>query len=424
MVVLAVLLTSCDKDNSGGTGSEPETTVLDMIQSNSNLQAFEEMITGTDLADLLASAGPLTIFAPGDAALNQLPDGYLESLTTEQHTDILKYHVYMGNYNVINEIKQEAITSAQGDQLFIEIGQSNGNLVNGNARFVTTNIEADNGRIHIIDTLLLPDAYGTVSQNISKRYAYRNFTGRLEAAGLLNTLNTQDDITLLASPDLAIDVLETQLGMALTDEQWSRIMKYHMLDRDVSIYGPTTRMTLTTMSGDSVYLWVGNEKEFQFNNSDFSANVITGTNGAIIAVAGVMLPDPFLDVLTLMGKRLNLKTMRHAFAVARLTGTLYDRNAEFTILVPKDNVPGVNDWPTTEAELAEVLKYYVINEKLMSDDLHDGQTITTWHGDPISVERSGSVITINGTATVTLTDLEARNGVVHVINGTITPPAE
>ncbi len=424
-ILFSFSLTGCKDNNTTSFPVDEDTTVLDLIETNSNLETFSNLIKGTSIATTLSGSGPVTVFAPSDEVFAQLPEGYLQGLTAEEMWDILRYHIYGNEYPIINEIKREAISSIQGDKLFMEIGQSSGTLINGTVKFTTTNIEADNGIIHIIDGLLLPDKFGTLADNIEKRYDNRSFFAQMAQSGLTDMLNEPGNKTLLASHDLALNRLESEMGVTLTQDEWREIMLYHILDQDITGAGTGTKTALVTMSGDSVYLTIDEPGKFTFNNSwrEEPLELIEGTNGKIFFVDGVMLPDKYIDVLTLMGKRFNLKTTRAAFADAKLTGTLYNSNASFTVFVPRDEVPELNNWPDTEAELAEILKYHVLNVKLTADQLQDGQSYTTWHGETITIQRNGDTVTINGTATISLADLEARNGVVHVINGTLTPPA-
>lgn len=429
-LVLAFIVVGCKESNNTVTPIE-EPNVLDLIQSNNNLETLADLLDGTSVTQTLSGSGTVTIFAPSDAAFNKLSQGYLQGLTDQQKLDILKYHVFSGDYPVINEIKREAITTLHGDPLFLEIGQSFGNLLNGQAKFVTTNIEAVNGRIHVIDVVLIPDQYGTLADNIYKRYDFRMLYDRMESTGLLPTLNEAGSKTLLAPVNSSIEGIDNYFDEYFEDvlsaEQWLEIMKHHIINEDISGYGPDTQKALVTQSGDSVYLEVLEPETYKLNNTDIPLDLVTSSNGKLLFSPGAMLPDKYLGVLTLMDKRPYLNTARSALAVAKMTGRLYNstNNAdeEFTIFIPKNDAAGVNNLPADEDELANILKYHVLLEKLTFDQLEHNKTYTTWQGEEITISRSGDVITINGTATITMSDLEGRNGVVHVINSTLTPPA-
>ena len=72
-------------------------------------------------------------------------------------------------------------------------------------------------------------------------------------------------------------------------------------------------------------------------------------------------------------------------------------------------------------QLAAVLTYHVAGVEAMSSDLTDGQAVITVNGQDVVISIVDDVVTINGTATVTVADLEAGNGVVHVIDAVLLP---
>ncbi|GAA5523405.1 fasciclin domain-containing protein [Aliifodinibius salicampi] len=433
LLFVSLIAIGCKDGGITNPGNNPpagENNMLEIIQSNSNLTILAELLEGTSLTNTLSGSGKVTFFAPTNAAFSNLPDEYLEGLTSQQKLDLLKYHIYSGTYPVINEIKKEVINSLHGDPIFMEIGQSFGNLINNQAKFGSTNIEASNGLIHLIDAVLIPDQQGTLADNIKKRYDYRKFYEKLDAAGLIERLEAPGMTIVLPENDMGIDYIQNDAGLSLTDENWTEIMKYHLLEVDFTVYGPGTKTALVTLSGDSVYLQIESPGQFLVNNSvdGNPISVVNATNGKIVFPSGVLLPDKFLGILTIMDKRFTMQTARSALAVAKMTGRLYntDNNADemFTIFIPHDNAEGLNGLPADENELANVMKYHVLLEKVTADALQHNQTYTTWQGETLTITKNGDEIIVNGSATVKQADLIGRNGVVHIINGVLTPPSD
>ena len=424
LFLLAVFGAGCD-DNSNPARPTENPDLLETIETRDNLSVLYELIQETSLSATFTGAGMKTIFVPSNTAFENLPEGYLESLTTEQKKDLLRYHIYNADYPVINEIKREGIPSLHGDPIFIELGQSVGNLINNHAKFLSTNIETTNGRIHIIDQVLLPDQFGTLFDNIKKRYEYRKFVERLELAGLSDMLREAGNKTLLTTSDAALDYYETTAGLSFSEEEWKEIMEYHILGEDISVTGPGTRMALVTMSGDSVFLTVDEPGKHNINGYGDPYIMINATNGKIFTTAGIMLPDKHLGILTVMDKRFYVQTARSALAVAKMTGRLYNalNNADeqFTIFIPGNSARGISAMPTTEAEVANILQYHVLLEKLTVDQLQHNGVYTTWQGEQITITRNGDQILINGEAAITVADLEGNNGVVHVIDEVLAP---
>lgn len=429
LLVGLALMAGCRDNQVSGPGEQPSTpNLLQTIQSDPGLTILEELLEGTSLQTVLNENGTTTIFAPTDAAFNNLPVGYLESLDIDQKRQLLEYHAYQGNYRIQNEIKKESLITIQGDPLFVELGQSFGDLINNQARFITTNRVTQNGVLQTIDKVLVPDQLGTLYDNIYKRYEFKNFAARLEAADLAQILQAPGTKTLLTTSDVALGWYETGEGLSFTDEEWREIMQYHILATDFTVTGPGTRMALPTMHQDSVYLVVDQVGEFLINGEGGSpVQQIFSTNGKIVLPSGIMLPDKFLGVLPIMDKRYSYKTFRAALASARMTGRLYngDNNAneKFTLFVPADNAQGINSLPTDENELAELLKYHILLDQLDADELQDGQSYTSWQGKQITITKTGNKIMVNGIAAVKQPQMMGKNGVVFVIDRVLELPS-
>merc|ERR1719253_1937123 len=96
----------------------------------------------------------------------------------------------------------------------------------------------------------------------------------------------------------------------------------------------------------------------------------------------------------------------------------------FTVFAPTDDAfkaAGVN--VSDVATVTAVLTYHVLNGKVMSGDLKATQEVATLEGRKMTVTKDASgVVMINGTATVTTADVEATNGVVHIIDTVLMPP--
>jgi uncharacterized surface protein with fasciclin (FAS1) repeats len=133
----------------------------------------------------------------------------------------------------------------------------------------------------------------------------------------------------------------------------------------------------------------------------------------------------------------------HTTLVAALTqaGLVETLSGEgpFTVFAPTDAAfeAALTDMSMTaedllaNPDLASILTYHVVAGKLLAADVlaaveAGGGTasVETVNGAPIEVTVADGVVTLNGTATVTVADLEAGNGVVHVIDGVLMPPAQ
>jgi uncharacterized surface protein with fasciclin (FAS1) repeats len=122
-----------------------------------------------------------------------------------------------------------------------------------------------------------------------------------------------------------------------------------------------------------------------------------------------------------------LSTLVKAVSAAGLVQTL-EEPGPYTVFAPTNKafeaLGGTLDTllePQNKAELAEILTYHVVPGELTSSELSDGQKLKTVQGDTLEVRIAGGEVTVNGAKVVT-PDVEASNGVVHVIDEVLIPP--
>ncbi len=115
-------------------------------------------IKAADLVDALVNAGPFTVFAPTNAAFDKLPAGTVEDLlkpeNKESLADILQYHVSLGVLKVENFTDGQTIGQVNGNNITITMKDGKP-LINGTASIIAT-VDASNGIIYVIDSVLLP----------------------------------------------------------------------------------------------------------------------------------------------------------------------------------------------------------------------------------------------------------------------------
>ena len=132
--------------------------VADIIDTAVNAGSFSTLVTAikaANLVDTLKGTGPFTVFAPTDEAFAKLPKGTVEGLLKDipKLKQILTYHVVSGKVMAADVVKLKSATKVQGSD--VKIDASKGVKIN-DATVATPDIAADNGVIHIIDTVLMP----------------------------------------------------------------------------------------------------------------------------------------------------------------------------------------------------------------------------------------------------------------------------
>lgn len=128
--------------------------IVDIAVNSGSFQTLVQAVQAAGLVDVLKSPGPFTVFAPTDDAFAKLPPGTITTLVQNipQLARILTYHVVPGKLTAADMAKVNSLTSVEGSP--IKVDTSNGFEVK-NATVMAPDIEADNGIIHVIDTVIL-----------------------------------------------------------------------------------------------------------------------------------------------------------------------------------------------------------------------------------------------------------------------------
>ena len=123
-----------------------------------NFNTLVAAVKAADLVETLKGTGPFTVFAPTDAAFAKLPAGTLDSLLKPENKaklqNILKYHVVSGKVMGADVVKLHSAKTVAGQEVAIKT--VDGVVSVGDAHVTKTDIEASNGVIHVIDSVLLP----------------------------------------------------------------------------------------------------------------------------------------------------------------------------------------------------------------------------------------------------------------------------
>jgi uncharacterized surface protein with fasciclin (FAS1) repeats len=128
--------------------------IVDTAVAAGQFKTLAAALTAAGLVDTLKGKGPFTVFAPTDAAFAKIPKADLDALLADKAklTAVLTYHVVSGTV-MAKDVKAGKVKSVQGSDL--TLGTMGGVTVDG-AKVVQADIVADNGVIHVIDSVVLP----------------------------------------------------------------------------------------------------------------------------------------------------------------------------------------------------------------------------------------------------------------------------
>jgi uncharacterized surface protein with fasciclin (FAS1) repeats len=226
--------------------AQSEAAPVDIVDTAVAAGSFTTLVTAVEAAGLvetLKGEGPFTVFAPTDDAFAALPAGTLDELLndpTGQLSQILLYHVVPGKVMAADVADGLEAATAQGAN--VTFSAKDGAVMINDATIVTTDIEASNGVIHVIDAVILPPAEAAAEEPaaemadiVDTAVAAGNFTtlvAAVEAAGLVETLKGEGPFTVFAPSDEAFAALPAgTLDTLLQDPQGqlSQILLYHVV---------------------------------------------------------------------------------------------------------------------------------------------------------------------------------------------------
>ncbi|MDF4222438.1 fasciclin domain-containing protein [Maribacter sp. M208] len=421
------------------------------------------------------------------ALLEVLGDDYnsLDDFDTDEEIALLKnillFHV------VAAEVKSTDLAAGQVATAFennsVEIISSGDTFVIGdasdtNANITGVDIMASNGVAHTIDKVLLPQAaidFVTSLQLktiVDTAVATDDLSLLVEAliqadAGLVETLNSEGPFTVFAPTNAAFVALLETLGDDFnsvadfdTDEEkalLTKILTYHVV-AGVSAYSTdlSNGQVIETVQGETISIALTDNGVEIMDATETNANValadVAATNGVVHVIDKVILPQEVLDMLAAMSLRTiveiavdtdDLSVLVDALgqADAGLVETL-SGDGPFTVFAPTndafvalldalgENYNSIADFDT-EAEkelLTTILTFHVVSgTAAFSTDLSDGQAIATVQGENVGINIKDGTVHVEDAsednASVVIADVEASNGVVHVINKVLLPQA-
>jgi uncharacterized surface protein with fasciclin (FAS1) repeats len=156
IAALSLLAFAACSDDDDPVAAEQSGTIVEVAANAGTFTTLVAAVQAAGLVNTLNGPGPFTVFAPTDDAFAKLPAGTVEALLQDPETlaSILTYHVGPGKVTAAEVLNLTSATTVNGGSLSIQVV---GNTVRvGGATVITTDVEASNGVIHVIDTVLLP----------------------------------------------------------------------------------------------------------------------------------------------------------------------------------------------------------------------------------------------------------------------------
>jgi uncharacterized surface protein with fasciclin (FAS1) repeats len=332
-------------------------------QSTGVHTALVAALSQANLVATLQGEGPFTVFAPTDQAFTDAGIDLSTFDTPEENAtlaDILLYHVYAGAVPASAVTDGLAVTMVNGDKASFTVG-TDGSVSVGDATVTSADVQTSNGIIHVIDKVLMPPA-GEICYNM--------------------------------------------VSHTIVPGATNLICNSYMYVENYTMGGQTITGCYNTVTHAV---------------SDVSA-----------AICGAYMWTPAVNLAMTAGA-----TTIHTSLVAALTAadlvTTLSGETEYTVFAPSDDAfaaAGIDldsfDTPEEIAVLTDILLYHVVAGTTLSTDLAEGMTtVSAANSDDLTIHvADGAVMVGTAMANVTLADVPASNGVIHVIDQVLMPPAD
>jgi transforming growth factor-beta-induced protein len=277
--------------------TEAPKTIVDIAVADGRFTTLVAAVQAAGLAETLSGEGPFTVFAPTDDAFAKLPEGTVETLLKDIPAlkDILLYHVVAGKVMAADVVKLTSADTALAKPVAIKVDMDK--VYVNEAQVIITDIEASNGVIHVIDSVLLPPApeeAAAPKDIVDTAIADGRFTtlvAAVQAAELVDTLKGEGPFTVFAPTDEAFAKLPAGTVDALLKDipTLKNILLYHVVSGKVMAADVVTLTSANTALEKPVTVKVDMGKVY-INESEVIITDIETSNGVIHVIDSVLLP--------------------------------------------------------------------------------------------------------------------------------------
>ncbi|WP_034229303.1 fasciclin domain-containing protein [Aquimarina pacifica] len=438
ITIFAITIYSCsdDDDSTFMDDSGDTTTIADFVAENADYSSLLAALEKAELTSTLASDGNYTVFAPNNAAFDAFLSDLgvtLDDLTKDDLTPILLNHVIGGSFTS-SQLTTGYLVNLADVSTYVNV--SDGVTINGDATVTQADVERSNGIIHAIDKVIpLPTLLTFVAADPElSSLAVTATTTEGFATDFAAVLGAADsDLTLLAPDNDAF----TDLGdiSGVSTDALEQILLNHVIAGGIqsSALSTTYSTTLASYSDtdNNISIYINTDDGVAFNGiSSVSTADIIASNG-VIHIVDTVITIP--SVVTFATADPNFSTLVSALTeltpetdfAGILSTDLGTDPAPFTVFAPTNTAFDALDAIPSEDPLTSVLQYHVVSGvNVRAEDLTNGQVVTTLETGTFTVN-IGDDVTITdeaeGTSTVTATNVQASNGVIHVIDTVLIP---
>ncbi len=415
-------VTACGDDDP--TSTAPTQNILETASATASLSTLNAAITAAGLGSTFTGTAKYTVFAPVNDAFAALPAGTVDALLLAANQPtlqaLLTNHVVSGEIRAASLTDGQTLTTLAGKTLRVSV--SGGQVRIDGALVQTADVAATNGVVHLIGGVITGGL--DVVQRASITPTLSTLVTAVGAAQIAAALQAPGPITVFAPVNSAFAALPTdQIELLLAPANralLTKVLTYHVAAGRVLSSQLTEGQTIPSLEGTPLTITLAGGAKV--NGVPITTTDIITANGVVHLIGGVLTQNlDIVDVATLRG----FSSLVGAVETAGLTNTLRTTN-NITVFAPTNAafaaIPG--GAPASPQVLGQVLQLHVTPSRVLAASLSDGQNVPTLLGPTLRVNIAGSAVSLTGpsnTASVTATDIVAKNGIIHVLGSVLLP---
>jgi len=296
-----------------GTSSATLPSIAGVATGNANFSTLVAALSKAGLVQTFSGAGSFTVFAPTNAAFDAAAAALLgagksgrdlvDALDVATLTAVLKYHVVGDARNAQAVLASSQIVMLDGNAAAVAV--KSGSPYIQNARITSTDIQANNGIVHVIDAVILPPSVAASANASTQTIAaiaagnpnFSTLVAALARAGLVDTFNGKQVFTVFAPTNAAFDEAAKQLhfsnGLDLVQKLDIRtltaVLTFHVVAGEKKAAAVVAADQLHMLSGVAADVSLRSGKAY-IDDAEILSTDILASNGVIHVLGGVMLP--------------------------------------------------------------------------------------------------------------------------------------
>jgi len=440
-LMFGIGFSSCDDDDDDVVPVATKTVV--QVAQDNGYSSLATALQKAGLVDDLQAAGSFTVFAPTNAAFDDLlaaiGQASIDDIPSSVLQEILLYHV-IGASVKSADISDGDVATLGGSP--VTITTAGGIRVNGASVINPFDLDASNGVVHTVDAVLIPPSVSQfVGSVLQPAYFSESFTTLIEAAvkaDVVDLLLTTPNLTIFAPDNMAFEtsgIVPADLDADLLES----VLTYHVIG--AKVLSSAIPRVAGTVNGERIYFSLGDGGNFINGMTEITAVDIESGTGVVHVIDQVLLPPTGNIVETAIALSADGEFTSLIAALQRTADegsseqnllTVLSGEGPFTVFAPtnaafdallESNV----DWNALEDIpldlLISVLTYHVVPARAYDKDLagaiDDSGELPTAFGQNIRVDLTN--LSINSSSNIMGVNNNTTNGVIHVIDAVLLP---